>query len=65
MSVEQLESAIANLPPDEFARLATWFVEYEAERWDRQIENDQRLGRLDAVIQRVRGDIAAGRSKPL
>jgi len=65
MSVEQLENAIANLPPEEFARLANWFVEYEAEQWDRQIEEDQRAGRLDAVIQRVRADIATGRSKPL
>jgi hypothetical protein len=65
MSVEELESAIAKLPPAEFARLATWFAEYEAERWDRQIEEDQRRGRLDAVIQRVRADIAAGRSTPL
>jgi len=65
MSVEQLENAIANLPPDEFARLAKWFVEYEAEQWDRQIEADQRTGRLNAVIQRARDDITAGRSKPL
>jgi hypothetical protein len=65
MSVEQLEKAIASLPPDEFARLASWFAEYEAELWDRQIEEDQRAGRLDHVIQRVRDDIAAGRSKPL
>jgi hypothetical protein len=65
MSVEQLEKAITNLPRDEFARLAAWFAEYEAEQWDRQIEEDQRAGRLDHVIQRARDDIAAGRSKPL
>jgi hypothetical protein len=65
MSVEELESAITKLPPAEFSRLAAWFAEYEAERWDRQIEDDQRSGRLDAVIQRVRDDIAAGRSKPM
>jgi hypothetical protein len=65
MSVEQLETAIANLPPEEFARFASWFAEYEAERWDCQIEEDQRTGRFDAVIQRVREDIRAGRSKPL
>ena len=65
MSIEQLEKAIASLPRDEFARLAAWFAEYEAAEWDRQIEEDQRAGRLDHVIQRVRDDIAAGRSKPL
>jgi len=65
MSVEQLEAAIAGLPRAEFARLAAWFAEYEAEQWDRQIEEDQKAGRLDGVMQRVREDIAAGRSKPL
>jgi hypothetical protein len=65
MSIEQLETAIANLPPDEFARLASWFAEFEAKPWDRQIEEDERAGRLDHVIQRVRDDIASGRSKPL
>jgi len=56
MSVEELEAVIAKLPPDQFARLASWFAEYEAERWDRQIEEDERNGRLDAVLQRVRGN---------
>jgi len=28
MSIEELESAIATLPPSEFARLAAWFAEY-------------------------------------
>jgi len=65
MSVEELETAIVNLPPDQFAKLATWFAEYEAEQWDRQIEADQRAGRLDSAIQRARDHIAAGRSKPL
>jgi hypothetical protein len=65
MTVEELESAIQNLPANEFKQLAAWFAEYQAERWDRQIEADQRSGRLDHVIKRVRDDIAAGRSKPL
>jgi hypothetical protein len=53
MSVEELESAIARLPPEQFARLATWFADYQAEVWDRQIEDDLRAGRLDVVIQRA------------
>ena len=65
MSVEDIEFAIAKLPPDQFARFAAWFVEYQAEQWDRQIEQDLRAGRLDGVIQKAQEDIAAGRSKPL
>jgi len=65
MTIEDLEVAVAKLPPDQFARFAEWFAEYQAELWDRQIEDDLRAGRLDAVMQRAREDIAAGRSKPL
>ena len=65
MTIEELEFAIQKLPAHEFKRLAAWFAEFEAEQWDRQIEADQRAGRLDHVIKRVREDIEAGRSKPL
>ena len=51
---------------DEFL---SWLSDYELanpNRWDREIERDsQPGGRLDAVLNRVRGDIASGRTKPL
>lgn len=65
MSVEDLEAAVAKLPRQEFDRFATWFAEYQAEKWDRQIEEDLRAGRLNDALRRAREDIAAGRSKPL
>ena len=65
MSVEELELAVQKLPQPDYARFAAWFAEFQAERWDRQIEEDLRTGRLDAVMQRAREDIKAGRSKPL
>jgi predicted aspartyl protease len=39
-------------------------AEDEAQRWDRQLDEDQRTGRLDRLIERVRDDIVAARSKP-
>jgi len=65
MSVEELELAVKKLPQPDYACFAAWFAEYQAEQWDRQIEDDLRAGRLDAVIKNARDDIAAGRSKPL
>jgi hypothetical protein len=58
MTIEDIEVAVAKLPPDQFARFAAWFADYQAEMWDRQIEDDLRAGRLDAVMQRAREDIA-------
>ena len=61
MSVEELESAVARLAPDELARFSEWFQEFAADQWDRQIEADIRAGRLDAAGQRADADFKAGR----
>ena len=65
MSVQELETAISNLPPDHLAALGEWFDEYRAEEWDRQIEAAARDGRLDALVREAQADIAAGRTRPL
>ena len=65
MSVQEIETAISQLPPSELADLAEWFSEYQADVWDRQIERDVRTGRFDAVRQRVREQRVAGQCKPL
>jgi hypothetical protein len=33
--------------------------------WDREIEEDLRLGKLNKLIEKVRNDIADGRDQPL
>ena len=65
MSVEELETAVTRLSPDEFARFAEWFEEYQAQEWDRQIESDVRAGRLDAAGRAADADFEAGRVTPL
>jgi hypothetical protein len=45
--VESLQQEIRKLSPQELAELRAWFLEYDAELWDRQIEEDARAGRLD------------------
>lgn len=45
--VESLEQEIRKLSPQELAELRAWFLEYDAELWDRQIAEDARAGRLD------------------
>ena len=65
MSVQEIESAIAKLSPEQLAALGEWFDEYRADEWDRQIEADAKAGRLDSLIAEARADIAAGRTRPL
>lgn len=68
-TVEKIANEVKALPEKERDEFLSWLSDYELahpDRWDREIERDsQPGGRLDAVLNRVRGDIAAGRTKPL
>jgi hypothetical protein len=65
MQVQDIETAIAQLSPEELAELVDWFDRFHAEVWDRQIEADARAGRLDGLIRQADEDFEAGRCKPL
>ncbi len=65
MSVQELESAVSTLPPEDFARFQAWFEEFVADAWDRQIEMDARAGKLDGLIAEADADFEAGRCTPL
>jgi hypothetical protein len=65
MTVAQIESAIRELPPEEFARLAEWFAEFEAQKWDRQIEADIGNGKLDSLINEANAEFSNGECTPL
>ena len=63
--LEKIEATIADLPHDEFWRFAEWFAEFQAERWDRQIEDDAKAGRLDKLADQALKDLRAGRTRQL
>lgn len=64
MGVKDIEVAITKLPPKDVAKLANWLADYQAELWDRQIEEDLAAGRLDALLAEVEKEHAAGLSQP-
>lgn len=63
--VEQIEQQVAALTDAELTAFRAWFAEYDAEQWDRQIEEDAANGRLDGLAERARKDHAAGLSTEL
>jgi hypothetical protein len=65
MNIKELETAVINLPPTEFAEFAEWFEEYQAKAWDTQIEDDLKKGRLDHLLSEATADFEDGRCKPL
>jgi hypothetical protein len=61
--VEKLEQTVEQLSPDELATFRSWFIEFDAAAWDRQIEIDSEVGRLDRLAQSAIEDHRAGKTK--
>ena len=61
--VETLELAIKQLSPGELAAFRTWFIEFDAAEWDRQIEMDSKTARLDRLAQSALEEHKAGKTK--
>jgi hypothetical protein len=65
MTLHDIENAVAGLPPDDLAKFRAWFVEFDADAWDRQIEEDARAGRLDSLAEEALEDLRHGRTTEL
>jgi hypothetical protein len=48
--LEELEMAVDALPENEYSEFRNWFLEKDWEKWDRQIEEDSRTGKLDFLV---------------
>jgi len=60
--VETIEKQIEALSADELANFRRWFQEFDAAVWDRQIEGDARIGKLDALADEALRDHRSGKS---
>jgi hypothetical protein len=51
--VEQIEREVQELTPTELDAFRKWFLEFDAEAWDYQIEEDARSGKLDRLAAKA------------
>jgi len=65
MSIEELENAVAKLPPEDLARFRAWFEAFDAARFDEKIERDAKSGKLDRLADEAIGDLRKGRAREL
>ena len=63
--VEEIQSAIVSLSPEEYVRLRQWFAERDWEQWDQEIEEDAASGKLDFLIDEAVAEKAQGRLQDL
>lgn len=68
-AVKKIVEQVKALPETELDEFLSWLEEYEMghpDKWDKEIERDaQDGGSLSSVLNRVRTDIASGKTKPL
>jgi len=48
--LQEIEDAIASLPPEEYRRLVEWLRGLEQARWDEQMDHDSIAGKLDFLF---------------
>jgi len=60
-TVSEIQNAVRALEEEEYQVFSSWFEQYEEERWDRQIERDQRSAPLRDLMDKARADFAAGK----
>lgn len=63
--LEQIEKSISELNSDELEAFSGWFDAFQAARWDKQIERDDKGGKLDRLADSALTDFRAGRTRRL
>ncbi len=65
MTLHELEQKISQLPPGELAEFRQWFLRFDGDRWDEQIEKDVLTGKLDSQAQAALREFRSGQTDPL
>lgn len=63
--VEALEREVEKLTREELAAFRDWFIEYDWQAWDREIEADVDAGRLDRFAAEALAEFERGETKEL
>jgi len=63
--LEKIERDVEALDSADFARFRQWFADFEAARWDAQIEADAEAGQLDEIANRAIAAHANGKTRSL
>ncbi len=60
-TIHEIEQAIRGLDTHDLAALRDWFAAFDAEIWDRQLEQDAAAGHLDRFAEEALDDLREGR----
>jgi len=60
-NIDAIENEIRKLNTEERALFRSWFAEFDAEEWDRQMDTDIDAGRLDLLAQKALNALEEGK----
>jgi hypothetical protein len=63
--IEKIENEVQQLNKDELAAFRNWFIQFDSDEWDREIEEDALKGRFDLLAQEAISAHNSGRIKKL
>ena len=64
-TVEKIEKAVSQLPPEELIQFRAWFEEFDAVQFDQKIERDAKSDKLDRLAAQALADFRAGHARDL
>ncbi|MDD2904337.1 MAG: hypothetical protein PHU44_18065 [Syntrophales bacterium] len=63
--IEKIGREIKGLSSSELAAFRKWFHNFDAEAWDRQIEEELEAGKFDALADQALREFAAGKTREM
>ena len=64
-NLSEIEQSVSLLPDEDFARFRQWFLEFENNKWDLQIEQDINENKLSNMANEAVADYKKGKFKSL
>ena len=63
--IKNIEKDVRSLTARELAAFRKWFIEFDADTWDRQLERDSATGKLADLAKKSSSDHKKGKSTSL
>ena len=65
MTLKELEQKVSQLPTEELAEFREWFLRFDGDRWDDNIEKDALSGKLELQAQAALREFRSGQTNPV
>ena len=63
--IEEIEADIEKLSSSEIKAFRRWFIDFDTQQWDNQIQEDVEKGKLDELANDAINEFRAGKAKEL